>query len=94
MALSRVDRATGGREYADVVRAALAFERSTRDPHTGLWPDLRDIADAGAMSAWCHGAPGIGLARAELRDYLSDDDDAVRSDLRDAARLTLASGLG
>lgn len=94
VALSRVDRATGGREYADVVRAALAFERSTRDPHTGLWPDLRDIADAGAMSAWCHGAPGIGLARAELRDYLSDDDDAVRSDLRDAARLTLASGLG
>lgn len=44
---------------------AFAYERSTKDPYELYWPDLRSNTN-GRMAAWCHGAPGIGLARAQV----------------------------
>lgn len=51
-------------------RAGLEYERSWFDPQQRGWPDLRsdllDGAPSSWMSAWCHGAIGIGLSRLRL----------------------------
>ncbi|MCF6476793.1 type 2 lantipeptide synthetase LanM, partial [Nonomuraea sp. MG754425] len=73
-ALLRFAAATGEHRYAKTGLAAFAYERALFDPLIGNWPDFRDRPDARAaagdrpppMQAWCHGAPGIGLARADL----------------------------
>ena len=44
------------------------------------------------MVAWCHGAPGIGLARLDSLAYF--DDDTVRSEIDAAFQTTLAHGFG
>ncbi|HEX8052159.1 MAG TPA: lanthionine synthetase LanC family protein [Thermoleophilaceae bacterium] len=52
-----------------LARSAAAWcerEAAWFDPERGNWADLRRTrsrAVAPAMTAWCHGAPGIGLAR-------------------------------
>ncbi|MCO6454960.1 MAG: type 2 lantipeptide synthetase LanM family protein [Pirellulaceae bacterium] len=42
--------------------------------------------------AWCHGAPGIGLARIASLQY--HDDEQARAEVRVAVRTTAASGFG
>ena len=42
--------------------------------------------------AWCHGAPGIGLARAAGLAYL--DDEVARQEVEAAARTTYQDGFG
>jgi lantibiotic modifying enzyme len=65
---------TGEATYAEVGLDAFRYERSKYVPAIGNWPDFRAIPGVSAptaddppywMSAWCHGAPGIGLARAD-----------------------------
>ena len=46
--------------------------------------------DDAFQTAWCHGAPGIGLAR--LRSLPVLDDAATRAELRAAIATTLAHG--
>src|SRR5262249_6602803 len=43
-------------------------------------------------TAWCHGAPGIGLARLQALRHLPDD--ATRADVATALRTTVAEGFG
>jgi class II lanthipeptide synthase len=73
-ALLRFAAATGERRYAEVGLDAFAYERSQYSARLQNWPDFRvfpgDRPAPGerppaAMSAWCHGAPGIGLSRAD-----------------------------
>ncbi|GKQ36401.1 type 2 lanthipeptide synthetase LanM family protein [Streptomyces sp. A012304] len=88
-ALARLDRRTGSHDHLDIVRSALRFERSVFDEVSGNWPDLRDDTPLGNdMVAWCHGAGGVGLARADLADYLGEDAPACE-DLRHAALCVL-----
>jgi class II lanthipeptide synthase len=42
--------------------------------------------------AWCHGAPGIGLARLSAVPLLEDD--GIRADIAMAMQTTLAGGFG
>ena len=93
-ALLRFATATGQARYAKVGLDAFGYERSLYRPELGNWPDFR-VAVAGpgpapdspsAISAWCHGAPGIGLARADsghlhLPEVAADLDLALRSQL-------------
>ena len=44
------------------------------------------------MSAWCHGAPGIGLARLLSLPYL--DDATIRAEIATALETTRAHGFG
>jgi type 2 lantibiotic biosynthesis protein LanM len=44
------------------------------------------------MTAWCHGAPGIGLARLATLQHL--DDEIVRAEIDTAVKTTLAQGFG
>jgi type 2 lantibiotic biosynthesis protein LanM len=65
-ALVRLHSATGCSDYLDAAAAAISWERRRFDPAAGNWPDLRgnpEPAKARFMLSWCHGAPGIALAR-------------------------------
>ncbi|HEY1178515.1 MAG TPA: lanthionine synthetase LanC family protein, partial [Phytomonospora sp.] len=80
-ALARLDVRAGTRDYRDVVDGALRFERTLYDEGLGPWRDMRvDTPDDNNMVAWCHGAAGVSLARAELLAYAGDHD-GVRHDL-------------
>ncbi|MEU5052264.1 type 2 lanthipeptide synthetase LanM family protein [Streptomyces sp. NPDC021096] len=92
VALARLDAVTGRNDHADVIRGALRFERATFDPAGGSWPDLRNLSAPGdSMVAWCHGAAGIGMARAALHRHFPDDA-PLREDLDHAVRATLGAG--
>jgi lantibiotic biosynthesis protein len=62
---------------ANGIAGALRFERSWFDHRTNTWPDLRaGLTPAGEPpprpTIWCHGAPGIGLARLRLNALRPD----------------------
>lgn len=61
-ALHRLSNMSGDKTFAACATRALAFEDALYDSDAGNWPDLRE-AGRGFMHTWCHGAPGIGMAR-------------------------------
>ncbi|MNS60372.1 Lanthionine synthetase C-like protein [compost metagenome] len=89
-ALDRLARVTGDERYREAADEGLAYERAMFRPDVGNWPDLRFLEENGGeptfMSAWCHGAPGIGLARVGM----GTDGEAVEAAL--AATRALGSG--
>lgn len=83
--------------------AAIAYERSVFSPQEQNWPDLRAINFRGSGSpaseqgqyflvTWCHGAPGIGLARLASLSYI--DDETIRQEIAIALKTTLTNGFG
>ncbi|WP_432994161.1 type 2 lanthipeptide synthetase LanM family protein [Dactylosporangium sp. CA-233914] len=92
-ALIRLGDAVGDERFVAAGLAALRYERSLFQPSAGDWPDLRDGAAAiGPMTAWCHGAAGIGLARAGVLPIV--DDPGLRDDLAAALARTVSHGFG
>ena len=75
LAMVRLWRRTGDDVFLESARRALEFENTLFDPFFKNWP-LRQREDDGRivqsmnMAAWCHGAPGIALARSCVRDVL------------------------
>ena len=69
LALLTAGRTLECAQYMDAARDAMRYERTLLDLTHDNWPDYRILdgrAPEGAppiMWAWCHGAPGIGLAR-------------------------------
>jgi type 2 lantibiotic biosynthesis protein LanM len=93
---------TGEDRYRQVARDAVAYERSVYSPQEKNWPDFR-VGDRATdapptaveptfMTAWCHGAPGIGLARLRSLPYM--DDAETRREIQVALQTTLHSGFG
>jgi type 2 lantibiotic biosynthesis protein LanM len=62
-ALASLAAASGREQFADAAAECIAFEDQTYDPARHNWPDLRVAGQAAWPCQWCHGAPGIGLAR-------------------------------
>jgi type 2 lantibiotic biosynthesis protein LanM len=95
-ALLRLADLTGETSFSQAAGQALQYERSLFDPATGNWADLRtrdeSRASSSRMSAWCHGAAGIGLSR--LSWLAHDDADMARCEIVHAVRTTLAYGFG
>jgi type 2 lantibiotic biosynthesis protein LanM len=100
-ALLELSSITGEQRFTDTALAALEYERSLFIPELGNWPDLRNftntiLADkdeqSSCMNAWCHGAPGIGLAR--LRSLPHVDNAEIRSEIDIALKTTLTQGFG
>lgn len=92
-ALARLDNTAGRRRNVDLVHGAMRYERTTFDQRTGTWQDFRkDVPEGQTMVAWCHGAAGIGMARADLLGYL--DEAALAEDFDLAVNGVLAAGLG
>ena len=75
LALVRLAQATGDGSWLAAAAAAVEFEDTRFDAGTGNWPvELTDgdgtVRERRNMVAWCHGAAGIALARAMMRDEL------------------------
>jgi type 2 lantibiotic biosynthesis protein LanM len=62
-ALAALATATGCEEFAQAASECIAFEDSSYDAARHNWPDLRGDGEPSWPCQWCHGAPGIGLAR-------------------------------
>jgi lantibiotic modifying enzyme len=80
---------------------AIDYERSLFSAEVGNWPDLRvfDVPQDQATAtpfryptAWCYGAPGIGLARLRCLPHL--DDPLLRTEIDTAVCTTRARGFG
>lgn len=62
-AFASLAAASGRQDFAAAAADCIAFENSSYDAERHNWPDLRHPDAPGWPSQWCHGAPGIGLAR-------------------------------
>jgi type 2 lantibiotic biosynthesis protein LanM len=100
-ALLELAAATDDGRFRSAALAAIDYERSLFSPSEGNWPDLRNPeisrlnasrVEANFATAWCHGAPGIGLGRLLCLRHL--DDTQVRSEIDAALATTLAHGFG
>jgi len=93
-ALLELWKATGEGKFRVAAEQGFAYERQWFDPRQENWPDFRGLYDAwagnpgqpGFMTAWCHGAPGIGLSR--VRAYALTDDETYRREVEAALRCT------
>jgi len=106
-ALARLFSLTGDERFAAGARRAIRFERTLFVPEAGNWLDLREGEEPGEapaesprpryMVAWCHGAPGIGLARLETLAHLGSrhlDDGEIVDEIGTALATTWAQGFG
>jgi lantibiotic modifying enzyme len=98
-ALLKMAALTGDERYRERALAALSYEHSLLDREEVNWPDFRildktaeELTGSSFMLAWCHGAPGIGLARLESLEI--EDNPAIREDIRAALRTTMNKGFG
>jgi type 2 lantibiotic biosynthesis protein LanM len=85
---------SGEARFKETALSALAYERSLFSSDAGNWPDLRPLPPGQSpfRTAWCHGAPGIGLARLDSLRYL--DDEITRQEIAAAVGATLTHGFG
>jgi type 2 lantibiotic biosynthesis protein LanM len=93
-ALFALAEASGFERFREAGRAALAYERSLFVPERGNWLDLRLIKQQeqpAFMTAWCHGAAGIGLSRLLLPQ---GDDPMLRAEIDAALQTTQREGFG
>lgn len=97
-ALLNIFDINGDERYLATARAAFAYEDLLFSPAHNNWLDVRfphalqnGIMNGSYQSAWCHGAPGIAMAR--LRAIHSDPDqrDRYESSGRIAITTTLAA---
>lgn len=83
---------TGQERFLQAGRKALSYERSYFLPKENNWADLRRNEQKRTPVFWCHGAPGIGLARLMILDYF--DDPQVYGEWQIAVKKTLEDGFG
>jgi type 2 lantibiotic biosynthesis protein LanM len=100
-ALLRLAEASGEERFHTAALQALDYERGLFSAQASNWLDLRNadlVSDEGKpatpqfATAWCHGAPGIGMAR--LQNLTIMDGPRERQEIDAALRTTLASGFG
>jgi type 2 lantibiotic biosynthesis protein LanM len=99
-ALDKVAVATGIDVFANCARSAIEYERTLFSETVENWRDVRDSrsspggreASAKFTTAWCHGAPGIGLARLAMLRRAPDP--ALHRELEAAVRSTRRDGFG
>jgi type 2 lantibiotic biosynthesis protein LanM len=89
LALLRLYGVSGEERFLDGAREAIAFEDSLLDLRRHNWQDLESAPEF--LSSWCHGAPGIGLARIGGLSLL--DTAEIRRDIESALKTTLDTGL-
>lgn len=90
---------TGEQRLREHALAGIAYERTLYSRDAANWLDVRSMGHDRALAqlappkfqvAWCHGAPGIGLARLMSRRHLDDDD--VGQEIHAALETTLKRG--
>jgi len=83
-ALASLAVATGREEFAQAASECIAFENSSYDAQRHNWPDFRGGGEPSWPSQWCHGAPGIGLARIAIARQGGLDADVLVNDICNA----------
>jgi type 2 lantibiotic biosynthesis protein LanM len=91
-ALAQLARATANPQFGRAARRAIAYEQAHFDADIGNWPDFRDNTSDQPRWAWCHGAPGIGIAR--LMTGLDHEHESPQSDIAAALASTEGNGFG
>ena len=96
-ALLKLAAWSGEARFRDAALAAITYERSTFVEAEANWPDYRSAPGKDpdvpvCELAWCHGAPGIALARSDGLLHL--DDHATRAEIQFALDSTLRTPLG
>jgi lantibiotic modifying enzyme len=83
-ALASLSAATGRDEFAKAASECIAFEDFSYNAERHNWPDLRGDGDPGWPCQWCHGAPGIGLARIAIAKRGGLDSELLTTDITNA----------
>lgn len=92
-ALWKLAAITERQEFSAAAIAAINHERSHFDPIAGNWLDLREIQVKNSfMTAWCHGAPGIGLGRLSIGGNTPDA--IMYKEITTAIQTTIKQGFG
>ncbi|HSO37604.1 MAG TPA: type 2 lanthipeptide synthetase LanM family protein, partial [Labilithrix sp.] len=99
LGLARFGAAVGDETAARWTELALAAVRYEDSASSGdNWYDYRSFEAVGpalrTMCTWCHGAPGVGFARAGLLDLGVENGGALARDLAVAAMTTEREGFG
>ena len=89
-ALLRLYKTTLDPVFLEAAEEAIAYERSVFSPNAGNWQDVREDKPS-FMTSWCHGAPGIGLAR--LGSLAILDTPEIRQEIAVALNTTQQLGL-
>lgn len=86
LALLEAAALTGRQDLLDAGKAAFRYENKWFSKEEENWADLRQSEDNHRMHnnsdlrysvAWCHGAPGIGLARLRALQLIADQKDWI-----------------
>jgi len=92
-ALLKLYQETGETELLLAAKEAISYETALFDDKEKNWPDLRVSQykkskddGGGFMSTWCHGAPGIALARLGALDVITTP--GIRHDIQMALETT------
>jgi lantibiotic modifying enzyme len=90
-ALLRLYEHTGESRLYDAAIEVFDFERDLYVPKIRNWVDDREQSlDEPILCSWCHGSPGIGLARLTILDYVRDEDESgIALDLKRAIESSL-----
>lgn len=92
-ALAELYRVTNDERFANAVAEGVRYESHYFSMEDGNWHDHRTDVSAEDESAfqfgWCHGAPGVGMARLRLLE-LGFDSELIRHDLNAATQTTMA----
>ncbi|QSV63560.1 MAG: type 2 lantipeptide synthetase LanM [Dolichospermum sp. DL01] len=92
-ALGKLAVTTGNQEFQTAATAAINHERSHFDPTTNNWIDLRIKEEKNSfMTAWCSGAPGIGLGRLSMTENTPDL--IMYKEITTAIQTTIKQGFG
>jgi type 2 lantibiotic biosynthesis protein LanM len=101
MALMELFCQTGQEEFRAASHLGIRFENNNFSPEETNWIDLREApqgqstpprASGHSMVAWCHGAPGIGLSRFQMRQHL--DSQTFLTDVNRSIEVTVKRGFG
>ena len=104
-ALLELSVIAGEQRFQKAALDAIEYERTLFCTEAGNWLDLRLFSDTilkkqdksdCCNSNWCHGAPGIGLARLRSLKYLdnSHSADIYLSEINTALKTTVREGFG
>ena len=91
-ALMTIAAATAEHRFWEAAESAIAYERAVFSPANGNWPDLRTPSGDIFGTAWCHGAPGIGLAR--LCSPATLGNPQIADEIEIALNTTVSKGFG
>jgi type 2 lantibiotic biosynthesis protein LanM len=90
-ALLRLYEHTRDARFFEAAAEAVAYEDTLYSPENRNWVEFREPGEPAYQWQWCHGAPGIGLARLGGLGVL--DTEQVRDDIELAVQTTMEFGV-